>query len=110
VRAIAAAAFILIAAAGVVLANPAHDKLIALDEADRAVALAMMLHRSGERCVVSRTFFQGLDKERNAYWNVGCDKRGPLLIQIRNDRDGSTRILECSTVKAMGGAECFKKF
>jgi hypothetical protein len=62
----------------------------------------------GEGCSVSETFVQGLDRERKAYWNVRC--RNGKTYAIALSQDGSSRVLECGTLKAVAGVECFKKF
>ncbi len=106
-------AFPLIAAAIVLsgttaLANPIHDKLMALSERERNEKLRDVVQDEG--CRVTRSFFRGLDKAANAFWNVACSNRKTFSIMIRNDSQGSTRILECDVIKAMGGPECFQKF
>jgi hypothetical protein len=89
-------------------ANPFHNRLVALSEAERHAVFNGVL--ADERCVVIRTFFQGFDKDRNAYWSVGCRSRGALQVMIRNDASGSTRVLECSTLRVVARVECFKTF
>lgn len=85
-----------------------HDKLAALSEKERNEKLSYAVQDEG--CRVTRSFFQGLDKSGNAFWNVACANRETRVIMIRNDAQGSTRVLECGVMKAMGGTECFKKF
>ena|SRR2546425_5885483 len=89
-------------------ANPFHDRVIALSDAERNMIFSGVL--IDERCVVTRSFFQGFDKNGNAYWNVACTSREPLSIQIMNDTRGSTRVLECSMLRLIARTECFKKF
>ncbi len=91
-----------------VLANLIHDRLMASSEKERNEKLSYAVQDEG--CRVTRSFFQGLDKSRNAFWNVACSNGKKLVIMIKNDRQGSTKVLECGVMKAMGGAECFKKF
>jgi hypothetical protein len=90
------------------VANPIHDKLAALSEKERNDRLTYAVQDEG--CRVTRSFFQGFDKAGNAFWNVACANRKTLVIMIKNDAQGSTRVLECAFMKAMGGTECFKKF
>lgn len=92
-------------------ANPAHEQLLSMSEAQRKSALAGLLVRSGERCSsVSRTFYQGSDKRGNAFWNAACTRGDSFVIQINNDASGTTRILSCSVLKDVGGGTCFTKF
>jgi NaMN:DMB phosphoribosyltransferase len=88
--------------------NPIHDKLAALSETERNERLSVVV--LDERCRVTRSFFQGMDKSGNAHWNVACANGKTLVIMINNDARGSTRVLECGVMKAVGGTECFKKF
>jgi hypothetical protein len=91
-------------------ANPAHEKLAAMSEVDRTQALALAVEGSGHPChIVARTFYQGLDADGNAFWNVGCLDGQSYVVQIKNDRDGSTRVLNCRILHAAGGGTCFKK-
>ena len=96
---------------GAVRANPAHEQLNAMSESQRRSALTAFLSKSGEVCSsVSRTFYQGSDKQGNAFWNAACADGNSYLIQVNNDAAGSTRILSCKVVKAVGAGTCFTKF
>jgi hypothetical protein len=88
--------------------NPTHEAMTALSERDRNARLSYALR--DERCQVTRSFFQGSDKFGGASWNVACANGEALSILINNDARGSTRILECSVLKAVANIECFKKF
>jgi hypothetical protein len=88
--------------------NPIHAKLVALPEKERNAMLTYAVQ--DERCRVTRSFFQGLDKSGDAHWNVACDDGRTFAIRIKNDAQGSTTVLECRVIKAMGGTDCFKKF
>lgn len=92
-------------------ANPAHDMISAASEAKRQQALAGLLSKNGERCsAVDRTFYQGSDKSGNAFWNASCRGGKSFLIQVNNDSQGSTRILDCKVLKSVNGGTCFTKF
>lgn len=93
-------------------ANKTHDMLSSRSEEERNRALAQFMERSGERCgQVTRSFFQGMEKKSGkAFWNVRCSNKKSFSIMIYNDRVGSTKIMECSILKAVAGTECFKKF
>jgi hypothetical protein len=91
--------------------NPTHAALMKLTPTDREAMLTRFMRSSGEKCaVVTTTFFQGFDAQKSAYWNVRCSDGGAFVIQIKNDAQGSTKILECSMMKLVGGGQCFKKF
>ena len=91
--------------------NAAHDLLAGQPEARRNQTLTSFLAKSGESCDrVERSFFQGLDKNRAAYWSVACHGGQSYMITVYADATGSTKILECGILKAVGGGECFKKF
>lgn len=90
--------------------NRAHDLLIGRPDVQRNKTLSAFLAESGESCDVERSFFQGLDKELSAYWNVACEGGKSYVVTVKNDATGSTRILDCGVLKAVSGVECFKKF
>ena len=90
--------------------NRAHEMLAAMSEIDRSEALAIFVEGSGRPCpTVARTFFQGLDTRGNAIWNVECAGGQSYVVEIKNDRDGSTLIINCRTLYAAGGGTCFKR-
>jgi len=94
-----------------VFCNPAHEMLSRMSEEQRCSALAAFLVKSGERCSnVTGTFYQGSDKMGNAFWNAACEGGDSYVIQVNNDSSGSTRILSCKVMKAVGGGTCFTKF
>lgn len=91
-------------------ANPAHEKLAGMSEIDRSEALAIFVESSGQPCrTVARTFFQGFDAKGNAIWDVECAGGQSYVVQLKNDRDGSTRVIRCQTLHAAGGGTCFRK-
>jgi hypothetical protein len=82
-----------------------------MTEPERVAALNRFLIQSGETCEVTRTFFQGVNKaDGSAFWNVACRNSGALSIMITADAGGSTRITDCSVIKAVANVECFKPF
>jgi hypothetical protein len=95
---------------GAAAANPAHEKLLALSESERADMLATLLRASGEECSsVTRTFLQGRDRDGNAYWNVTCARGASYSIRVDNNSTGSTRITDCDVLQRVG-VPCFKPF
>jgi hypothetical protein len=65
--------------------------------------------RSGEACPEAvRTFYQGSAKPSwNAIWSVEC-KGGPSYsILIMSDEKGSSKVMTCGELRAVGGDECF---
>lgn len=94
-----------------VMANPAHEKIASMSESDRGAILAKLLSNGGERCPSSvRTFYQGADKQGNAYWNIQCAGGASYMIQVKNNATGSTSVLECVLMKKANIGTCFKKF
>lgn len=92
-------------------ANKAHSILAGMAEPERRTFFGNYLKNSGEACdSVTKTFFQGLSKQGEAFWNVRCRNGRTYAVMINNDATGSTRILECEVLKVVGGGECFKKF
>ena len=93
------------------LANEAHAMLSRLSDQDRNSTLTKFLKQSNENCdTVVRNFFQGFDKDHNAFWNVACRNKKSYVIMIKNDKVGSTKIMDCGVLKMLKAGECFKKF
>lgn len=91
--------------------NPAHDQLSSLSVSDRNFALASMMETTGGGCPsVRRSFYQGMDKQRNALWSFECQDGTDYQLLVKPDADGSTKVLACRVLKAVAGAECWKKF
>ena len=94
-----------------VSANEAHAMLSRLSDQDRNSTLTKFLKQSNENCdTVVRNFFQGFDKDHNAFWNVACRNKKSYVIMIKNDKVGSTKIMDCGVLKMLKAGECFKKF
>lgn len=91
-------------------ANPAQDRLAAMSELERSATLALFVVSGGNACrTVARTFFQGEDAKGNVFWNVACAGGESYVVVIKNDVPGSTRVMTCSRLRAVAGADCFKK-
>lgn len=96
---------------GTALANEAHGMIEKMPDKDRNTTFTDFLKKSGEDCdSVTRNFFQGFDKYKNAFWNVACSNKKSYVIMINNDAVGSTKIMNCAVLKAINAGECFKKF
>jgi len=92
------------------LANPAQDRLAAMPELERSEALAVFIESGGHSCrTVARTFFQGEDAKGNVFWDVECAGGESYVVVIKNDVPGSTRVMSCRRLRAVAGADCFKK-
>lgn len=90
--------------------NRAHDVLLGQSEAERRTTLTSFLSGSEWKCSsVTDTFFQGLDHENTAAWNVRCSNGTSYAISIAADSGGSTRIVDCVVLGAVG-VKCFTKF
>jgi hypothetical protein len=101
----------LILSTSAVLANPAHNQIHAMTEAARQAFMANYLSANGEKCPsVVRTFFQGVSANGDAFWNVSCRGGKSFALTIRNDANGSVKMLDCAVLKAVGGGTCFVKF
>jgi hypothetical protein len=57
---------------------------------------------------LSRMLYQGRDPKWNVCGNVACQRGRSSVVQITNKRDGSIRMLNCRTLWAEGGGNCFK--
>lgn len=95
---------------GSVVANPAHERLMQLNENQRQQLLSSYMQKSGEQCAVTRTFYQGATDNGDVIWNVQCKGGEAFAILIKNDASGSSTILECDLLKKIKAGDCFKKF
>jgi hypothetical protein len=101
----------LLLASSCALANPASDTLHRMQEGDRRNVLAQLVHSSGEACGAgAKTFFQGTSRQNHAFWNLRCSNGRAYQIMFYPDRDGSSKLLDCSVLRKMNAGECFKKF
>ncbi|MCU0836603.1 MAG: hypothetical protein MUC77_19550 [Chromatiaceae bacterium] len=108
---LAAAILVVLSASDSSVANEAHSMIDSMSNEDRSRTFATLLKTSGENCgSVIKTYFQGFDTDRNAFWNVACNNSKSYVIMISNDSAGSTRILSCAALKAANSGECFNKF
>ena len=108
---LAATAFVAFSIPSLTLANKAHGMIEKMSDKDKNNTFTTFLKNSGEDCgSVTRNFFQGFDKSRNAFWNVSCINKKSYVIMINNDSVGSTKIMGCALLKAVNAGECFKKF
>jgi hypothetical protein len=91
--------------------NETNRRLMALSERDRRSMFYVTLNINGERCQeVTRTFYQGSAKPSwNAIWNVECRGGPSYAINIMSDEKGSSKVMTCGELRAMGGGECFVK-
>ena len=97
--------------ASVAMANPAHNQIANLSEAERLKLFAKALNSSGDSCPSAiRTFYQGGDKNGTAFWNIKCSNGKAYLIQVSNNATGSTKVLDCEVLKRMNAGTCFKPF
>lgn len=81
-----------------------------MPEDKRSSVFFSLLANSSEKCTkVTKTFYQGSDKNGNAFWNAACYGGDSFLIQVNNDSKGSTRILSCKALNNIGGGICFTK-
>lgn len=89
--------------------NIANDRLLALPKDQQAVMLGQVV---GEGCIGKLTFYRGIGKtglaKDKAYWAVRCANGKSYMVEISPDARGSTSILDCPILKAVG-IDCFKK-
>ena len=88
--------------------NILNDKLLALTEKNQEVALGKIIVE--EECGPNRVFFMGMDKMNDAFWSVGCASGQSYEVEIHPDAVGSTKELNCSTLRAIAHVNCFERF
>lgn len=88
--------------------NIANDKLLALSAAEQAYALGAIVN---DNCTGDKVFYMGIDATDNgAFWSVHCVGGGSYEVEVSANAAGTTKVLNCSVLKAIGGGECFRRF
>lgn len=85
--------------------NIAHDRLMGLSAAGRAVVLGQAV---GEGCIGDRAFYMGM-YEKEALWSVGCTNGKSYEVKLAADAMGTAESLDCSVLKAIAHVNCFVK-
>jgi hypothetical protein len=89
----------------------ATESLNVLTSDRRRMILAAIVRSSGDPCnSVTRDFFQGGNRKDGEFWNVACSSGRSYTIQVKNDANRSTKILDCSVIAALKITPCFQKF
>lgn len=100
---------VMISMAPVAHSNEVSDFLKAETKQERRRIFGEVIHQSEKACgKVTKTFFQGRDRDDAAYWSVACSGGNSYSVQIPADSNASARVLECSLLEALG-IKCFKK-
>lgn len=88
--------------------NVGNDKLLVLPESKQAAILGETVNQS---CVGDRAFYMGIGRtDHKAFWSVQCTNGASWAVEIPQDENESTRVLECSVLRAIVGVDCFQKF
>lgn len=108
--------------------NPTNDKLLALPQSEQASVLGTI---AGAGCVGNRAFYMGMfsgvqpgqtkkeqqlaailqmDHSHSAFWSVGCTNGASYEVEISVDDAGSTKVVDCSVLKAVAHSDCFVRF
>lgn len=90
-------------------ANEFNDELLRKPVAQQRAVLQYVI---GDRCVVTRAFFNGIAKrgpaKGRAFWSAACKDGRSFMVMIP-PRLQDTRVIECEKLKALGIGNCFKK-
>ncbi|PWY56799.1 hypothetical protein DGG96_05175 [Legionella qingyii] len=90
-------------------ANIANDILLSRTSEQKTQILSGIINAAGEPCIAFESFYQGIDRNDAAYWNIACSNGQSYVIQIANDAAATTTIIQCSAMKSLG-TQCFKRF
>jgi hypothetical protein len=92
--------------------NPSQARILKLSGADRAKLFTTFLADRREPCPggVIRTFLQGMDQKKNAYWDVACQNNMMYSISVSADAAGTTKVMECRVQQKLSGVPCFVSF
>jgi len=95
---------VVLSVCGSVQANEAQKRIQKMSEKDRRALFTFTM--KDEKCgTVTRTFYQGA-VSGDAFWNVTCTNGRSYVVEVMDDAEGSTKILECDVIKAVGGTPC----
>jgi hypothetical protein len=87
--------------------NVANDRLLALSGAEQAAALGAAVQAG---CHAQNAYYMGINRKTGqGFWSIRCTNGDSYAVMIEPDSVGSTRVLECSTLKAVAGTNCFEK-
>lgn len=85
------------------------EQIQALGEDDRRSIFKKLLSSEDRGCsTIKATFFQGSDSSGAAFWSVQCAGNA-YQVMIKNNATGSSKVMDCETMKVLG-LSCFKKF
>lgn len=88
--------------------NGANDYLLSLAPSARAQMLGKVV---GGRCAGKDTFYMGIGTSgfsmNKAFWSVRCQDGRAYVVEA--NPDGTSKVLECATLKALHAGGCFKK-
>jgi hypothetical protein len=87
--------------------NIANARLLKFSSSEQASFLGLAV---GEGCRGVKAFYMGSSKRDEAFWSVKCSDSRKYAVMISPDSTGSTRVMECSLLKAVNAGECFKRF
>lgn len=93
-------------------ANDWHDMIMKMQSSERKAAMGNAVRSRGHTCTEKKVFFQGFDGEKTSVWNVACANGKDYVVSIEDNKDGTTRIADCSSVKELssGNTQCWIKF
>jgi hypothetical protein len=87
-----------------VIANPFHDRLMALSDLNRSLALRRAVQDSGEACKkIDRSAFQGEHKALKM-WTATCSDSGDFALFIAPN--GDVQVRRCRDAQALGLPAC----
>jgi hypothetical protein len=88
----------------IVAANPYQEKLVALSELNRSLALRRAVQDSGEACKrIDRSGYQGMYKSLHM-WTARCSEGGDWGVFIAPN--GNVQVRSCEHLKQLGLPEC----
>lgn len=87
-----------------VIANPYHDRLMALSELNRSLALRRAVQDNGEACKrIESSNFQG-EYQRLKMWTASCSDSGDFAVFIAPN--GDVQVRKCTDARELGMPEC----
>lgn len=90
-------------------ANIANDILLSRTSEQKTQILSGIINEAGGSCIPTGSFYQGVDQNDAAYWDISCDNGQSFVIQIANDDAATKTIIQCDAIKSLG-TQCFKRF
>ena len=88
--------------------NRTNDMMLASPESVQLLALQANVNHAypEDQCTGTRVFYMGVG-DQEGYWTIGCSNGRSYEIRVKNDTEGTSEVVDCQLLKALGVDACF---